>query len=63
MKVTVDPELCEGNAVCEALAPEVFAVGNDWQAKVLAPEVPDADRELVRRAAESCPRLAIMLTG
>ncbi|BCB89820.1 ferredoxin [Phytohabitans suffuscus] len=63
MKVTVDPELCEGNAVCEALAPDVFAVGNAWQAQVLAAEVAERDRDLVTRAAESCPRLAIILTG
>ena len=61
MKVTVDPQLCEGNAVCEALAPAVFEVENDWQAKVLEPEVSEENHELVRRAVESCPRLAITL--
>lgn len=59
MQVWVDPQLCEGNAVCEALAPAVFAVGSDWQVEVLHPQVPEEDHALVRRAAESCPRLAI----
>ena len=40
MRVIVDPALCEGNAVCQRLAPETFQVGDDDQARVLV-EHPD----------------------
>jgi ferredoxin len=66
LKIHVDRELCEGNAVCEALAPAVFGLGAGDQAQVLtgdAGAVDDAYRELVERAAAGCPRLAITVTG
>jgi ferredoxin len=28
MRVIVDPDLCEGNGVCEHIAPEMFRVGD-----------------------------------
>lgn len=70
MKVSVDPALCEGNAVCEALAPILFVVDDDGQAQLLADdvevgqvgEIDESQRGLVERAAESCPRLAIAIT-
>jgi ferredoxin len=69
MQVTIDPTLCEGNAVCEALAPLVFDLDENDQARVLADvqgpggEVPDEHRMLVERAVEGCPRLAISVTA
>jgi ferredoxin len=65
LKIHVDPVLCEGNAVCEALAPAIFGVGNGDQAKVLIDdgELSNADLELVERAAAGCPRLAITVTA
>lgn len=29
MRVEVDPDLCESNAVCVGLAPDVFELGDD----------------------------------
>ncbi|MFJ3667442.1 ferredoxin [Streptomyces sp. NPDC090106] len=69
MRIGIDPGMCEGNAVCEALAPTVFELDDRDQARVtddvLAPDgsVPDEHRALVERAAEGCPRLAIQVTG
>jgi ferredoxin len=61
MRVVVDPDLCEGNAVCVTWAPEVFEVGDDDQAKVKIAE-PDASlHEKVKLAAKRCPRQAIKL--
>ena len=66
MRITIDSSLCEGNAVCEALAPAVFELDKAGQAYVLAGpdgEVGEEERVLVERAVEGCPRLAISVTG
>jgi ferredoxin len=69
MRITIDRELCEGNAVCEALAPTVFDLDEKAQARVIADakdadgEVGEEHRVLVERAVESCPRLAITVSG
>jgi ferredoxin len=61
MRVVVDRDLCEGNAVCMKVAPEVFVVGDDDQARILI-ERPDEDlREKVEAAVRRCPRQAIAL--
>jgi ferredoxin len=61
MRVVVDKDLCEGNAVCMKVAPEVFVVGDDDQARILI-ERPDEDlREKVEAAVRRCPRQAIAL--
>jgi ferredoxin len=52
MKVTVDPDLCEVNALCVAEAPDVFELNDDEVVDILLPEPPtemesaaiDADR-------------------
>ncbi|MFJ9390799.1 ferredoxin [Nocardioides sp. NPDC101246] len=65
MHITIDPDLCEGNAVCEALAPLVFELDDQDQARVLpeahgpGDEVAEEHRTLVERAVGGCPRLAI----
>lgn len=61
MKVVVDFDLCESNAVCMAIAPEVFEVRDDDFLYVLN-ENPGADlEEKVKEAAERCPKQAITL--
>jgi ferredoxin len=61
MRIVVDKDLCEGNAVCMKVAPEVFVVGDDDQARILI-ERPDEDlREKVEAAVRRCPRQAIAL--
>lgn len=68
MRISIDPDLCEGNAVCEALAPMVFDLDEADQSRVLADvqglggEVAEEHRLLVDRAVEGCPRLAISVT-
>lgn len=61
MKVKVDFDLCESNAMCEALAPEVFELDDDDYLVVKKEEVGPADLDAVRRAVASCPRAAISL--
>ena len=63
MKVVVDFDLCESNAICMAIAPDVFEVRDDDFLYVLN-ENPSADQEAkVREAAERCPKQAISIEG
>ncbi len=59
MKPTVDLDLCEGHAKCEASAPEVFQVRDDDKSYVLLDDVPEELRAKVERAVRLCPRAAI----
>jgi ferredoxin len=61
MKVLIDWTRCDGHGLCAALLPERISV-DEWGFPVLAPdEVGAADRARVRRAAASCPALALRL--
>ena len=61
MKVKVDFDLCESNALCEALAPQVFELDDDDNLQLLTEHVEEADVDDVRRAVAACPRAAISL--
>ncbi|HXH58741.1 ferredoxin [Iamia sp.] len=59
MRVVVDYDLCESNAVCMAVAPEVFEVRDDDFLYVLQDVPPDDLRDKVTEAAARCPKQAI----
>ncbi len=59
MKITVDFDLCESNAICMAVAPEVFEVRDDDFLYVLNENPPAELHEKVRGAADRCPKQAI----
>lgn len=61
MKVKVDFDLCESNALCEALAPDVFELDDDDYLQLKTDEVTDDNRGDVERAVASCPRSAISI--
>ena len=61
MKVVVDYDLCEANALCMEQAPEVFRVEEDDTLTVLLEEPPDALRTKVEEAVRLCPRQAISI--
>jgi len=61
MKVVVDYDLCEANAVCMKHAPEVFRVEEDDTLTVLLEEVPPNLQDKAREAERLCPRQAIKL--
>lgn len=58
--VRVDPDLCEGHALCIELAAEVFDLGGDDVATCAA-TVPDTLRDKVKAAVDAFPRQAISL--
>jgi ferredoxin len=63
MRVVVDYDLCESNALCMAAAPEVFEVRDDDFLYVLQDEPPDELREKVEEAVRRCPKQAISIEG
>lgn len=61
MRVVVDWDLCESNALCMAAAPEVFEVRDDDLLYVLQEEPPEELREKVEKAVRSCPKTALSI--
>ncbi len=59
MRVVVDYDLCESNALCMAAAPEVFEVREDDFLYVLQDEPPETQRAAVEEAVRRCPKQAI----
>ena len=59
LKITVDHNVCVGNAMCEEYAPNVFALNEDRQSIVVNPDGDPEDKVL--EAAENCPVSAIMV--
>ncbi|WP_046314949.1 ferredoxin [Mycobacterium sp. UM_Kg1] len=61
MRVEVDRELCESNAVCVGIAPDVFEL-DDRDLAVVRYETIAEDRSAVVRSAVSlCPKVALTL--
>jgi ferredoxin len=61
MKVIVDFDLCESNAVCMGIAPEVFEVREDDFLYILEEHPSEELRPQLEQAVISCPRAAIRL--
>ena len=61
MKVAVDFDLCESNAVCMGIVPEVFEVREDDFLYILDENPPEELRPQLEQAVASCPRAAISL--
>jgi ferredoxin len=61
MRVVVDFDQCESNALCMAAAPEVFEVRDDDYLYVLDEEPPEELRDKVVAAANACPKTAITI--
>ena len=61
MRIKVDFDLCESNALCEAMAPEVFELDDDDYLQIKAEHTTDENVENVKRAVAACPRAAITL--
>ena len=57
LQVTVDHDVCVGNAMCPHIAPKVFALNDDRQSQVIDPDGDTSD--VILEAAEACPVSAI----
>ena len=61
MQVVVDYDVCESNAVCMAVAPEVFEVRDDDFLYVLEEHPGEDLRAKVEEAVKRCPKQAISI--
>ena len=57
LRLSVDHNLCVGNAMCETFAPKVFVLNDDRQSEVADPEADTLEN--IMEAAENCPVSAI----
>ena len=63
MRVIVDYSLCESNAVCMRLAPEVFEVRDDDRLYLRNERPAEALRAKVEEAVRRCPKQALSLAA
>ena len=63
MRVVVDFDRCESNAVCMGVAPEIFEVRDDDFLYILQEEPGEDLRSQVEEAARLCPNQAITVEG
>ena len=61
MKIVIDFDLCEANAVCMEVCPECFRVEEDDSLTVLVENPAESLRAKVEEAVRLCPRQAISL--
>ena len=61
MKVKADYDLCEANAMCEALAPDVFEVDDDDNLNLHTDEITPDNEDHVRQAVAACPKAALSI--
>ena len=63
MKVSIDPDRCQGHTLCNMAAPQVFGLrDDDGHAYVLIGEVEGELLAAARRGASTCPEQAISIT-
>ena len=60
-RIVVDRDLCQGHAVCESEAPDVFSVSKAGQLTVLDETPGDDRRKAVEAAVKYCPTHALSI--
>ncbi|MDQ7802299.1 ferredoxin [Amycolatopsis sp. A133] len=63
MEIGVDRSLCEANAVCVGLAPDVFDLDEDEELVIRPGAVPADQVERVSDAIKGCPKNALFTIG
>ena len=63
MRIIVDYTLCESNAVCMRLVPEVFEVRDDDRLYLKTEQPPETLRARVEEAVRRCPKQALSIAG
>lgn len=61
MKIVVDYDLCEANAICMDIAPEIFKVDENDELQLLVESPPEKLRGQIEEAVRLCPRQAISI--
>lgn len=61
MRIEVDRDLCESNAVCVGIASDIFSLDDEDIAVVIVDDVPVERHDDVRQAVQLCPKVALTL--
>ena len=61
MKIRADRQVCQGHALCNAEALELFTLDDDGYSDVDVREVPPGMEELAHRGMLACPERAISI--
>ncbi|TWF95050.1 ferredoxin [Saccharopolyspora dendranthemae] len=61
MRIVCDLDLCQGHAMCELEAPDVFSVPRRGKVELLVSEPPPDLRGEVERAVRECPTQALSI--
>ncbi|MXP19940.1 ferredoxin [Gordonia sp. HNM0687] len=61
MRIKADFDLCESNAVCVGMAPDVFDLDDNDYLVILKEEVTAEREEEMRQVVASCPKSALSL--
>jgi ferredoxin len=59
VRVKVDHDRCEGNAVCLGIAPDIFDIDDEDYAVVKTDPIPADQEDLAEQAIQECPRAAL----
>ena len=60
VRVIVDRDRCEGNAVCLGIAPDIFDLDDEDYAVVKTDPIPPDQEDLAEQAIAECPRAALL---
>ncbi|HEX3547270.1 MAG TPA: ferredoxin [Mycobacterium sp.] len=60
-RVDVDLDLCQGHAMCELEAPEIFKVPKRGKVEILNAEPSEEERAQVEQAVWACPTQALSI--
>ncbi|HWG92887.1 MAG TPA: ferredoxin [Mycobacteriales bacterium] len=61
MRIVLDESKCSSLGMCEAVAPDLFEVGDDGALHLLVVEPPDDRRADVEEAVAACPTGALSI--
>jgi len=59
MRIVVDRDRCEGNAICVGIDPELFELDDEDYVMVTADPIPADAEERAEQAIAECPRAAL----
>lgn len=59
MRIVVDFDLCESNAICMQIAPDIFEVRDDDFLYILDETPDESQRAKVEECVQRCPKQAI----
>jgi ferredoxin len=61
IRIRIDHELCEANAVCVRLVPEVFELDDDDRLRLKVEQPDEALRSRLAEAVRRCPKQALAI--